>query len=678
MTQSYTFGESINQGSRTLVCRAQRREDGLPVVIKRLRPEVAREAKEAGALCLRREYDLLAKLDLPGVVKVLDLTEDEGGPALVMEDIGGEGLHHLLARTQLSLPQFLALASGLADTISGLHRQGIIHKDINPRHIIYNQATGQFRLTGFAIAEELAQRVVAPRPPAALEGSLAYISPEQTGRTNRALDYRTDFYSLGATCYHLLTGVPPFAAADELGLLHCHIALQPLPPHEHRAAIPGPLSDIVMKLLAKTAEERYQTADGLHADLERCAAEWQAQGGIAPFPLGLHDVPGRLLLPLKMYGRQREVGTLLAAFDQVAVGGKAELWLVAGYSGIGKSAVVNEVRKALVPSCALFAGGKFDQYQRDIPYATLAQALQALVRQVLGASEEEIAAWRQAMLEAVGSNGRLVTDLVPDLVALIGEQPPVQDVPPQDAQNRFNTVFSRLLNVFARPERPLVLFLDDLQWIDAATLQLLDHLFLHLAGKHILLLGAYRDNETGPSHPLMLALDSMHRGGAAIHSIALAPLTHEDVLRLTADALHCEDGHAEPLAGLLYEKTGGNPFFTTHFLTMLADEGLVRFDGRTACWQWDLERIRGKGFTGNVAELMVGKLSRLQPGTQNSLQRLACLGAGRGWPPWRWSWGERQKRLRQISWRRFRRDSCSVRATAFLLPMTGCRKPLTP
>ena len=353
----------------------------------------------------------------------------------------------------------------------------------------------------------------APRRPRAVAGTLAYMSPEQTGRMNRSIDTRSDLYSLGVTLYQMLTGVLPFAAADPLEWVHCHIARQPVPPADRRE-VPEPLSAIVMRLLAKNAEDRYQTAEGLAGDLRRCLAQWQTQGRIDSFPLGADDLPDRLLIPEKLYGRERETDALLAAFDRVVSQGTAELVLVSGYSGVGKSSVVNELHKALVPPRGLFAAGKFDQYKRDVPYATLAQAFQMLVRQILVASEAEVDRWRHALLEALGPNGQLMVNLIPEVEFVIGKQPPVAELPPQEARGRFQLVFRRFLGAFARPEHPLALFLDDLQWLDTATLELLERLITDPDMRHVLLIGAYRDNEVSSSHPLMRTLAAIRDAGA--------------------------------------------------------------------------------------------------------------------------------------------------------------------
>ena len=505
--------------------------------------------------------------------------------------------------------------------------EGIIHKDVKPANILVNPATGQAWLTGFGIASRLPRERQAPEPPETIAGTLAYMAPEQTGRMNRSIDCRSDLYALGVTLYEMLTGSLPFTAAEPIEWVHCHIARQPIAPGERVTNVPAPVSAIIMKLLAKTAEDRYQTAAGLERDLRRCLAQWHAERRIDDFPLGEHDIPDRLLIPEKLYGRARDVETLRAAFDRVVHSGAPELVLVSGYSGIGKSSVVHELHKALVPPRALFAAGKFDQYKRDIPYSTLAQAFQRLIRPLLTKSDDELGRWRDALLEALGPNGQLMVDLVPDLKVIVGDQPVVPELPPQDAQRRFQLVFRRFLGVFARPEHPLALFLDDLQWLDVATLDLLQDLMIQGDVQHLLLIGAYRDNEVTAAHPLMRRLEAI-RGtdGAPVQEITLAPLGRDDVCQLIEDSLYCDAGRAAPLAQLVHEKSAGNPFFAIQFLLVLIEEGLVTFDHPETRWQWDLTRIHAKSYTDNVIDLMVGKLRRLPADTQRALRHLACLG----------------------------------------------------
>ena len=598
--------------------------DGEPSPLLAVAPASAQPAPES-LTRLERAYALRDELDPAWAARPLRLVRHRGQRMLLLEDPGGEPLARLLGKPW-EITSFLRVAIGVTAALGRLHERGLIHKDVKPAHILVNAATGAAWLIGFGIASRLPREHQAPEPPEVIAGTLAYMAPEQTGRMNRSVDSRSDLYALGVTFYEMLTGTLPFTAPDPLGWVHCHIARQPTPPGERANGIPGPLAAIVMKLLAKTAEERYQTAAGVAADLHRCQAEWEAHGRITPFPLGTQDMPDRLLIPEKLYGREREIDVLLASFDRVVADGTPELVLVSGYSGVGKSSVVNELHKVLVPPRGLFASGKFDQYKRDIPYATLAQAFQGLVRPLLGRSEAELGRWRDALCEALGPNGQLIVDLVPELELVIGTQPPVAELPPQDAKNRFRMVFRRFLGVFARPEHPLALFLDDLQWLDSATLDLLEHLVTHSEVRHLLLVGAYRDNEVGPAHPLVRTLEAIREAGGQVQEIMLAPLGLDDVGRLVADALHCEPEPARPLAQLVQEKTGGNPFFAIQFVTALADEGLLAFDSVALAWQWDIDRIRAKNYTDNVVELMAGKLKRLSTTTQEALKPFACLG----------------------------------------------------
>ena len=574
---------------------------------------------------LTHEHGLQRYLDGSWAVRPLELLRERGQTMLVVDYPGGEPLDRLV-RQPMEVGQFLRLAVPLSGAVSRLHGCGLIHKDLKPANVLVDPASDLVRLTGFGIASRLPRERQSLAPPEFIAGTLAYMAPEQTGRVNRSIDSRSDLYSLGVTFYEMLTGSLPFAASDPMEWVHCHIARQPATPAERLSSVPVLVSAITMKLLAKTAEERYQTAAGVESDLRRCLSQWESQGRVDDFTLGAHDVPDRLLIPEKLYGRDDEIDTLLTAFDRIVAGGRPELVLVSGYSGIGKSAVVNELHKPLVPPRGLFASGKFDQYKRDIPYATLAQAFQTLIRPLLSKNEDDLRAWREALLEAVDPNGRLIVDLVPELKHVIGEQPPVPELPPQEAQRRFQLVFRRFISVFARPEHPLALFLDDLQWLDSATLDLLEDLLISTDLQHLLLIGAYRDNEVNPTHPLMRKLDAIRGAGAAVQDIVLAPLERHDLSQLLADSLHREPERAAPLADLIHERTTGNPFFAIQFISALADEGLLTFDYAEAGWVWDLTRIHAKGFTDNIVELMVGKLNRLPAETQEALQQFACLG----------------------------------------------------
>lgn len=573
---------------------------------------------------LENELEVARELNPAFAVTPLRIERDAGRAFLVLQDCPLPTLVEWL-NAPLAPGLFLQTAKGMAEALADVHRHGLVHKDIKPGNLFVG-AGGQVKISGFGVASRLSRERPAPAPPEVLAGTLAYMAPEQTGRMNRSTDSRSDLYALGITFYQMLTGKLPFAASDPMEWVHCHVALQPEPPSRREAAIPEALSNIVMKLMAKNAEDRYQTAAGLEVDLERCAAEWGERGSIAPFPLGAHDIPDRLLIPEKLYGREREVETLLAAFGRVVESGKPELVLVSGYSGIGKSAVVNELHKVLVPPRGLFAAGKFDQYKRGIPYSTLVQAFEKLTHLLLSKSQADLNGWRQAFKEALEPNGRLIANLVPEIELIIGEQPAVPELDPSQAKARFQLVFRGFVGVFARPEHPLALLVDDLQWLDAATLDLIEDLLTQEDVRHLLVIGAYRDNEVSPTHPLMRKLDSLRRAGTAVQEITLAPLTLGNVTQMMADSLHCEFNRAGPLARLVHGKTAGNPFFTIQFLSALVGEGLVAFDYDQGQWSWDLGRICAKGYTDNVADLMAGKLTRLAPETQHALQQLACLG----------------------------------------------------
>lgn len=576
---------------------------------------------------LEHEYGLREVLDPAWAVQPRALTRLQGRLALVFDDPGGTLLSRLPEKTW-DLTRVLQMALGVVGALRRAHECGLIHKDVNPANILVNEATGTVRLTGFGMASRQLREHQSPNPPETIAGTLAYMSPEQTGRMNRSLDSRSDLYAFGVTLYELLTGTLPFTASDPMEWIHCHIAKKPLSPDHRRDTIPAPLSHIVMKLLAKAAEDRYQTAAGVEADLRKCLTSWEFAGRIDAFPLGEQDLSDRLLIPEQLYGREREVETLVATFNRVKTTGRTELVLVSGYSGVGKTSVVTELHKALVSSRARFACGKFDQFQRGIPYATLVQALRCLVNTILGQDESELDWWRHRIAQAVGLNGQLMVNLFPELELIIGPQSPTPELPPQDSQNRFQMVFRRFVSVFAQPDQPLVLFLDDLHWLDMATLDFLQHVVTEDEARYLMVIGAYRDNEVTPIHPLRRMIEKLRKAEGRIQDITLAPLGIPDLCRLLADAFGCDTGRVQSLATLVQEKTDGNPFFVIQFVTALAEEKLIVFEPESGEWTWNLAGIRAKGYADNVGELMARKLSRLPDSTQRVLMYLACLGNG--------------------------------------------------
>jgi predicted ATPase/signal transduction histidine kinase/tRNA A-37 threonylcarbamoyl transferase component Bud32 len=618
----FTVVETLHEGNGTFLLRAVRDADRLPVVIKALDP---RRRRPRDLDRLKNEHDIGRALELAETVRPIGLITYEGMPALVMEDFGGESLDRCLV-TPLDPGRFVPLAVRIAHAVAEIHKQNVLHKDLKPENILLNPESGEVKIADFGIATRLYREQTTAQPLRLIEGSLPYMSPEQTGRMNRTIDHRSDLYSLGVTFYELLTGRLPFQATDPLEWVHCHIARMPVLPAEVEPAVPEVLSAIVMKLLAKAADERYQNAAGLEHDLQRCLTALQSTGRIEPFALGERDVSERFQIPQKFYGRDTEIALLLAAFERVVATSTAALVLISGYSGAGKSSLVHELYRPIVQKRGFFISGKFDQYKRDIPYATIAQAFRELVLEILAESEERLGELRQRLQVALGINGQLVIDLIPQVELVIGKQPPVAELPLTEAQNRFHMVFRQFVGVFAHDKHPLVLFLDDLQWVDSATLKLLTHLVTHPDMQHMLTIGAYRDNEVNPSHPLMVAVGELRASGAAVQDIVLTPLSAQHLGELVMDTVHCSLDDAEPLARLLYDKTAGNPFFAIQFLTTLHHDGLIELDARAAAWRWDVGRIEAKGFTDNVLHLMVGKVKRLPAATQQALTLAACIG----------------------------------------------------
>ncbi|HSE68757.1 MAG TPA: AAA family ATPase, partial [Gemmatimonadales bacterium] len=484
---------------------------------------------------------------------------------------------------------------------------------------------GRATLADFGIASRAPSEAHHPGLPHLIEGTLAYMSPEQTGRMNRDLDYRTDLYSLGVTLYEMLTGRLPFESTDPLEVIHGHVAKTATAPQQLDPGIPRVLSDLVVRLMAKSAEDRYQSGDGVAADLARCATALAEAGRVSDFPLGQDDVRDHFVIPQRLYGRREEVDRLLAAFERVAQG-RAELVLVSGYSGIGKTSLIREIYRSLPHQRGHFIQGKFDQLARDVPYAALAQAFQTLVRQLLSETEDGVQTWRKAILAAVGTNGQVVIDVLPELARLIGEQPEMPPLESTESQVRFNLVFQQFVGAFARAEHPLVLFLDDLQWADAATLSLLPLFLANPDLKGLLIIGAYRDNEVSPSHPLAGVVRDLVARGAPVTELVLPPLNPGHVTELLSDTLGGGGTIAQELGALVFEKTGGNPFFMTQFLKSLYHDGQIALDRASRSWRVDFAAIRGLRTTENVVDLMTDRIQRLGPETQRVLRLAACVG----------------------------------------------------
>jgi hypothetical protein len=536
-----------------------------------------------------------------------------------------------LARGRVSLEEGLRLAARLASIVGDVHAAQIIHKDINPHNIVYNPQTGVAKLIDFDIATQLRSEGARFSAAAGLEGTLAYIAPEQTGRMNRALDYRADLYSLGITIYELLTGVLPHDSGDPLEIVHFHIAGALTPPHVCDPQVPRVVSDIVAKLLAKAPEDRYQSAIGAAHDLAVCHEQLRTSGRIDTFPIAAHDAVDRFEPPQKLYGRSTNVDALLASFERVAKG-CVEAVLVSGHAGVGKTALVQEIYEPVTRRRGYFAAGKFDQLRRDIPFSGLVNALQDLVQQLLTEDEGALADWRRAIQAAVAPNGRLLLDVLPALELIIGPQPSVPPLDAVAAQNRFNLVFKSFMKLFCTkqnaddPHAPLVLFLDDMQWADPASLNLVTMLLSATTTESLLLIGACRDEETNATHPLTLALEEQRERGVRIETVSLAPLAIGEVAQLVADATREEPEGARPLAETILRKTGGNPFFVRQFLQTLHTEKLIAWDGAARRFRYSIADIEAASITENVAELLARKLDRLPGFTRLALSLAAAIG----------------------------------------------------
>ena len=619
---AYRLLDLVGRTAGALLFRAHSTTTGRGAVVKLLDPAMMVPARIES---FKREFNLLHRLDVTGVVKPVALAEGPQRLAMILEDMDAEPLEVVLLRQRLDVTTCLRLACQLARILSDLHAAQVIHRDIRPANLMLF-ASGEICLVDLYLATVEAIETATVSRPAV--GDWAYVSPEQTGRMSRPVDLRTDFYSFGVTLYQMLTGQLPHQGRDALELVHCHIARLPRPAADLDPGIPPALSALVTKLLAKMPEERYQRAQGLLHDLKHCLAQWESGGVIEAFVLGSRDWPERLQAPSQLFGRAPETRQVLASFEAMEASGRAALLLVSGDAGVGKTALVHALYQPAIARHAYFISGKFDQYQRDIPYATVTQAFRELVQQILAESDVRIAEWRQKIEAAVGANGQLIIDVLPQIGLIVGTQTPVPGLPAAEAQNRFRMVFKQFIGVFAQASHPLTLFLDDLQWADSGSLRLVGELVSSLDRRCLLVVGAYRDQEVGPGHPLLLTIEQMRSDAAVITRIALAPLPEAVLCDLLGDMLQSDCVTVRSLSHLVFRKTAGNPFFVTQFMTALADERMLAFDPVARRWRWDLAQIDAKGYTDNVAELMIGKLARLPASAQAALQRLACLGAG--------------------------------------------------
>jgi predicted ATPase/signal transduction histidine kinase/tRNA A-37 threonylcarbamoyl transferase component Bud32 len=631
----YKIVAKVYESPNSLVYRALPNNGDRSVILKVLKKDYPNPSELTR---YKQEYEITRSLNIKGAISAYELFPYENSLAIVLEDFGGQSLDFLLKSRLFTLLEFLQIAMQIAEALDGIHEANILHKDINPSNIILNLETGQVKIIDFGISSIFTKETPVLKNPNLLEGTLTYMSPEQTGRMNRSLDYRTDFYSLGATFYNILTRRLVFESRDPLELVHSHIARRPIPPHEIDPSIPKIISQIVMKLLAKTAEERYQTALGLKADLEECYNQLQQTGQIPEFPLAGRDFAEQLQIPQKLYGRESEIEQLLASFKRVTAERnssegtevtsqkRAEMMLVGGFSGIGKTALIQELYRPIFQQRGYFVAGKFDQFQRNIPYSAVVSALQSLVRQLLTESQAQIDQWRDKLNEALGVNGQVIIDVIPEIEQIIGKQPPVQPLEPTQAQSRFNRVFQSFIRIFCQKSHPLVVFLDDLQWADFGTLKLIELMMSDRNTEYFLLLGAYRDNEVDVNHPTIVAIERLKEQGAIVNQIILTPLALEDITQLLSETLHRDREAVTPLAELILQKTSGNPFFINEFLKTINQENLFTFNRDRQFWEWEIAQIAALDITDNVVDLMLAKLRKMPDTTQSILRLAACIG----------------------------------------------------
>jgi predicted ATPase/signal transduction histidine kinase len=614
--------DRLYESDDSLVFRAKAMDGTPDVILKILKgdhPPPQRLAR------FRREFDIASRLQSPRVLKVIRQEPFADTLVSVVEDFGADSLGTTIREGHLELRERLLIAVALCDGLADIHAQGIIHADLGPGNILWNSASGTLKITDFGMALPIEQTSHVAFIPKVLEGSLSYMSPEQTGRMNRPVDYRSDFYSLGVTLYELFTGAKPFASEDPLEMIHGHIAKRPVPPAQCPSATPEALSNIVLKLLEKNAEDRYQSTDGIRADLVECLRQLDAHGTITPFPVAGHDVNSRFQLSPKLYGRERDVAVLSAAFERV-LSGEMAFTLVGGWSGVGKSSLVQELYRPLAIARGRYVTGKYDQYQRSVPYSAISQALDAFCDQLLCEPPALLQAWRGRIAELAGRNGAALIEVIPRLENLLGPQPPLPERDAQAAQNILTQLFQDFVQAICRPEEPLVLFLDDLQWADRASLALLKTLLTNPRVRGLHLVGAYRDNEVASSHPLILMLDEIAKAGRSFATIHLDNLSQENVAALIAASLLSAPAEAAELAQIVYSKTQGNAFFTIEFLKALYADGLLTFSFEKRQWHWDAAAIHARQITDNVVALMAGRIQQLPASAQDLLRLAACIG----------------------------------------------------
>jgi len=619
----YTIYEELYAGRQSIVYRGIRKQDSLPVIIKLLNQEHPSEKLLSD---FNREYEIARDLSEEGTVQVMDLIKVENSLALIMEDIEGISLSQLKESLNLNLSDKLSLAAKITHKLSLIHKKQIIHKDINPSNIIWNRQTGRLEIIDFGIAAELSRERAFIMQTGVLEGTLDYLSPEQTGRINRPIDSRSDLYSLGVTLYELFTGELPFQWEDESEIIYSHIAREPEPPLGMNSHIPEVVSRIILKLLAKDGEQRYQMALGLKKDLEICLENLENRGEIPAFEIGRFDISDQLTLPNSIYGRQDELDSLNRLFKDV-VDGESSIIMLEGNPGIGKSSLVQEFSKTVALHKGFFTSGKFDQQEQNIPLKGMIQALNGLMQVLISLPEEQLQLWKKRILDALQQNAGILIEIIPDLEQIIGPQAPAIELNPIEAQNRFMMVCRDFINVFAREDSPLVIFLDDLQWSDITTLHLLKYMAGNRSSSYLLIIGAYRQNTLKPEHPLLQTLEEIEKENAKIRILSLQSLNVTDIDMMLADTFRRpSDKETLLLANLLYQKTRGNPYFLNQLIYSLYHHNLFNPPDSQGKWTWDLSRIEEVDISDNVIDLISRRIERLSPSALELLKLASCIG----------------------------------------------------
>ena len=622
----YEIKEEIFKSSNSAVYRATQTADNRPVVIKLLNREYP-SSRELSAFV--REYEIMAKLSGEGIIKAYSLIKCSNSLAIIMEDIGGESVAKVLRSTKAGLAEKVSLAIRMTDSLIQTHRQNVIHKDVNPTNFVWNEKTNQVKIIDFGISAELIRELPQSIDMNVPEGNLRYASPEQTGRISRPVDYRSDLYSLGITFYELFTGRLPYTGEDDSEIVYGHIAKTPIPPKDINPEIPYALSRIVMKMISKTAEERYQSAAGIKRDLEFCLQMMDKSTEMEWFVPGENDVSDRFEIPGRLYGREEEIRVLLEGLER-ASGGSCELLLVGGFPGIGKTSLIQEIRKPVIGEKGYFISGKCNRLERNVPYYCLIQAFKGLVRQLLSESQSKLESWKRRILEALGRNGRIIIDIIPELEQIVGPQPDVPEINPLESQNRFHIVFLEFIKAFAAVGHPLVIFLDDLQWSDISTIDLLKFILGEGNASYIYIIGAYRDSELQEGNPLLKLLQLMDYSRKetewSYNHMTLLPLNKTAVSRLLADTLHSSAEEIAPLTDLVCRKTMGNPFFINKLLKTLYSQGSFTFLPEKGKWAYSIEKADQAEISDNVVELLVRGLELMPEGVLDSLKLAACIG----------------------------------------------------